>query len=190
MFSRLETRYEWPPAVGREKTMKSATLSILALIAVAFAAALPARATGNAELSDVWNAPAIAWLDKDAGLAEAKKTGKPVVMVFHAQWCPNCRQYRAVFQDPAVIEAAKGFVMILVDIDRHPETNAAYAPDGPYVPRTIFLDPDGKLEPRLGRNGSQFRHFLDFRGPHDLLALMSQARALARPQATSADPVR
>src|SRR5690606_1008586 len=125
-------------------------------------------------------APAVAWLDSAAGLAEARKTGKPVVMVFHAQWCPNCRQYREVFRDAAVIGASKGFVMILVDIDRHPEINAAYAPDGLYVPRTIFLDPEGKLEPRLGRNGAKFRHFLDYRGPADLLALMSQARALAR----------
>lgn len=166
--------------------MRSVVFTLLAIASVLFAAALPAQAVANAELSDVWNAPAIAWQDKAAGLDEARKSGKPVVMVFHAQWCPNCRHYREVFKDPAVIEAARDFVMILVDIDRHPETNAAYAPDGPYVPRTMFLHPDGKLEARLGRNGAQYKYFLDYRGPGDLLALMSQAKALARAPASAA----
>lgn len=124
--------------------MKFAFSGFLALAFIALAAPPPALATANAELSDVWNAPAVAWRDSAAGLAEAGKTGKPVVMVFHAQWCPNCRQYREVFRDPAVIGASKGFVMILVDIDRHPEINAAYAPDGPLCPAHDFPRSGGK----------------------------------------------
>ncbi len=35
------------------------------------------------------------------------------------------------------------FVMILIDVDEHPDENGAFSPDGTYVPRTIFLNAEG-----------------------------------------------
>ena len=105
------------------------------LIALPFSA--DARTPNHA---DQWNGAEINWRDARTGIYEASKTGRPVIMVFHATWCSVCKRFREVFKDPAVVAASRDFVMILVDADAEKEINGAFQPDGSYVPRTLFID--------------------------------------------------
>ncbi len=91
-------------------------------LAVALAAGLtacqrtppaPAAATG----ADV---QPIAWRegDVDDALAEARETGKPVMLYWGAKWCPPCNQLKStVFKDPAFIAETRHFVPVHLDGD-------------------------------------------------------------------------
>jgi len=148
----------------------------VATAVVLLLAALPARAT-NVEHADQWNAPAIAWRDMQTGVPEAIKTGKPVLMVMHATWCTACRRYREVFKDERVIAQTRKFVMILVDVQKYPDVNGAFAPDGTYVPRTLFVDAEGEVDNTLIGADPQYPHSLRIDAPDELLGLMIRAKS-------------
>ncbi len=155
-------------------------MSLKSVAAVLFAAGLavlplPARA-GTPTLAEVWNAPAIAWHDLRSGIPEATKTGKTVMMVFHASWCTACKSYRSVFKDPGVVEASRNLVMILVDADADKVANGAFAPDGTYVPRTVFLTPDGDVRSDLvSKTDPEHPHSFAVDKPEDVRAQMVKA---------------
>ena len=69
--------------------------------------------------------------------------------------------------------------MILVDIDKNPEINSGFSPDGVYVPRTIFLDATGEIRHDLKGADAEYPHSLDISGPGELLSLMKKAAASA-----------
>ncbi len=146
----------------------------LAFVMAAFLAVGPVQATAPG--AENWNAPAITWHSLKTGIPEATRTGKTVVMVFHAPWCTACAKYRAVFMDERVVAAAKDVVMILVDADADKTANGAFAPDGTYVPRTIFMTPDGEVRTDLtGKSDPKHPHTIDIERPDELLALMQKA---------------
>lgn len=149
-------------------------------------AAPPARAGGE------WNDKGIAWRPYEAALAEAKKAKKPVCIVVYAEWCPHCTNYSQVFHDPRVVEMAKKFVMVRVDKEAEPKVAALYKPDGDYVPRTLFLAPDGKLRPEVDAQRTDYRYFYSERDPASILRGMEMAssapRAAPAPAAKPANP--
>lgn len=152
----------------------SSTLAACFLFAVLSTG--PARA--NAPGAENWNAPAIAWHSLKTGVPEATRTGKTVMMVFHAPWCTACAKFRSVFKDERIVAASKDVVMILVDADADKVANGAFAPDGTYVPRTIFITPDGDVRADLaGKSDPKHPHTIDIEKPDELLALMQRAAA-------------
>jgi thiol:disulfide interchange protein len=151
-------------------TRFSAILAALALLI----APMPSSARGL-DGADVWNSAEIDWKDMRSGVKEATATGKPVLMLFQATWCSACKKYRSVFKSPDIVAASRGLVMILVDIDKNPEINSGFSPDGVYVPRTIFLDATGEIRRDLKGADPQYPHSLDISGPGELLALMKRA---------------
>ncbi len=84
----------------------------------------------------------------DNVLANAKGSGKPIIVDFYADWCPSCRHMeRTTFHESSIIKAAsKDFVMIRVDLtqrgDRAKERLAInYGIRG--IPAVVFLQPGG-----------------------------------------------
>lgn len=69
---------------------------------------------------------------------------------------------------------------MLIDRDQAPDQAATYAPDGGYVPRSMFLTSDGTLNPGLQSGRPDFRYFLNPDDPRQLLDLMAQATAKTR----------
>lgn len=147
-----------------------ALLALFLLLPVTAVLAAPDHA-------DLFNGSEINWRDAKSGISEASKTGKPVILVFHATWCSACKRYRAVFQNPAVVAASKDFVMILADADKEKELNGAFAPDGAYVPRTLFIDSEGDVSEQLVGKDPKYPHTIDVDDPSELLALMLKAKA-------------
>lgn len=123
-----------------------------------------------------WNGDQIAWHEYDAGIARAKETGKPAVVVIHTTWCPYCAKYQAVFHDAKVVEAAQKFVMILIDRDRDKELSKRLGPNGQTgIPRTVFLKSDGTVRPELFGKNLDMPNYLDTASPDELLELMGRA---------------
>lgn len=122
-----------------------------------------------------WNDGKIQWQPYEKGLAAAKAQKKLVCLVFHTEWCPHCKSYSGVFHDARVVEQAKRFVMIRVDRDTNRELSKQYAPDGEYIPRTYFLSSQGKLDPEIHADRSDYKYFYDEKDPTSLLAGMDAA---------------
>lgn len=144
------------------------TAGLVAALALTLLAP-PAHAGGD------WNDGQIAWRPYEAGLAEAKKEKKPVLLIFFTEWCPHCTNYSKVFHDPKVVAKAKDFVMIRLDADQNKELGKQYAVDGSYIPRTFFLSSAGKLDASIHAPREQFKYFYDVKNPAAVLAAMDQA---------------
>src|SRR5580704_6723413 len=83
---------------------------------------------------EAWNAQQIDWQGYEPGLAKAKAQNKPVCLVFYTSWCPHCKNYSHVFEDPNVVEQARKFVMIRANADEEHDLAGRYTKDGGYVP--------------------------------------------------------
>lgn len=162
------------PAPTPKAAFRRAALGLAALVLCAFSPphAGSARQPGMAEL---WNGAEIDWREVGPGIRESARTGKPVVMVFHAAWCSSCRRYRAVWKDPGVVAASKSFVMVLVDVDKEPDANGAFSPDGTYVPRTIFYTSEGDVMEDVRGKDPEYPHTIDLDDPAELRTLMQKA---------------
>ena len=66
--------------------------------------------------------------------------------------------------------------MIRIDRDRSHDVSARYAPDGDYIPRTLFLSPDGKIDTSIHAPRDEYLYFYAESDPASLLAGVAQAR--------------
>ena len=110
---------------------------------------------------------AIKWEKKfDDALREAKRSGKPIMVDFWAEWCGWChRLERTTYADPTVIQRAQGFVAVRVNAEgsrRELEVCAKYGV-GERLPVILFLSPQGRQLFRVeGYQGpGQFPRTLD-----------------------------
>lgn len=152
-------------------TSSRALARYLTLAALLLGAAAPVRAALD------WNESGIAWRGLDEGLREARRTGRPLCLVVFTQTCPHCRNYSQVFRDPRVVERAKQFVMVKLDQDAADRDAHRFAPDGAYIPRTLFLSPDGEMQTTIHAARNKYVHFYDERNPISLLNGMTKALA-------------
>lgn len=151
--------------------MVSFVRTLFVAAAVAFAAPQSSLAGGD------WNDGGIAWVEFEAGVAQAKAEKKPVLLVFFTEWCPHCTTYSKVFHDEKVVAKSKSFVMVRLDKDKNAELSKRFNPDGEYIPRTYFLAPDGTLDDELTAGRPQYKYFYDTVDPASLLAGMDRALA-------------
>lgn len=133
----------------------------------------PARAPSSG--AETWNAAQIEWLSYEAGLARARAENKPVCLVLFTTWCPHCKNYSRVFDDPRVVERAKQLVMIRLDADQESDIAKKHAPDGGYIPRTFFLAPDGTPDLDIRAPRVKYAYFYNEHDPAQLLAGMDEA---------------
>jgi tetratricopeptide (TPR) repeat protein len=100
------------------------------------------------------DAAGIAWEKSfSAALKQARRTGKPVMAGFRADWCPWCRKLDTVtYADPRVIELSRAFVGVQVDIEGGlEEREVSYEYGFVQLPTIAFFSPQGRLLMALKR---------------------------------------
>jgi protein-disulfide reductase (glutathione) len=151
------------------------TASRWILVVLVASLVLAGGATAADRQGHDWNDSQIAWMDFEAGVAEASESVRPICLVIYTEWCPHCKNYAQVFHDPSVVEKSKAFVMIRVERDSNVEISKRYAPDGEYIPRTHFLSSDGELDTSVTALRERYRYFFSESDPTSLLGGMDRA---------------
>jgi thiol-disulfide isomerase/thioredoxin len=73
----------------------------------------------------------------------SKYSGKPLVVVFTAGWCPVCRRMRATaLKDPKVVATSRHFEWVAVDLDRQPSLAKSYGVKA--IPELHVIDAQGR----------------------------------------------
>jgi thiol:disulfide interchange protein len=138
----------------------------------------PARvAPARAKASPMQWDDKIPWKSWDEGARLAKASNKPIFLLVYADWCPHCRNLKAVFADAEVQKLAEGMVMIRQDADDDGATwlSAKVGSYGGYVPRIFFLAPDGTVKPEITSQNPKFPYFYTPEGIGLLKASMKKA---------------
>ncbi|MEM6293000.1 MAG: thioredoxin family protein [Myxococcota bacterium] len=158
--------------------MRRLVFSLCGLLAVAGAAgcddaAVPAGPPRAATAPSHGFGEEIPWEPFDGALAHAKSAGMPVMLVVHASWCKRCKELKPMFADDEIQKLAQGFVMVNVDQDKEPRS-LQYAPDGEYIPRVVFLSPEG-VEDLTLTNERRTKHRYFYTPSDDLAGMMRKA---------------
>jgi thiol:disulfide interchange protein len=143
-------------------------------------ATTPPPAKAAAVAGETWNAAQIDWQPYEAGLARARAENKPICLIFYTSWCPHCKTYSRVFDDPKVVARARNFVMIRLNADDESDIARKFAKDGTYIPRTFFLGPDGTPDYSIHAPRDKFAYFYDEHSPAAILAGMDEAERKLR----------
>ena len=115
------------------------------VLVLALAPAAAAAASGP-----VYDENANAPQEISAALAMAAKAGKNIVLIFGANWCPDCRALDAQMHQPDLAELiAKNYVVVKIDVgrfDKNLEIGRKYGvPIRRGIPALAVLGPRGKV---------------------------------------------
>jgi thioredoxin-related protein len=106
----------------------------------------------------------INWYTYDDGMAEARQSGKSVVIYFHADWCTYCvRMQKETFTHDSVIDFMNSKVVaVKVDVDREKKVARSFGVRG--LPATVLLM----------RNGDRVGPMPGFIPPKNYLAMLTK----------------
>jgi len=119
----------------------------------------------------------IQWFDYASGAVEAKKSHKVGMVVMYNDYCEFSRYMKQQFRESGEIaNKSKNFVMIKVNEEEGKELGDKFAPDGPYTPRIIFMDPDQNVRFDVNNTGTPYNTTMFYYGKtEDILVGMDLA---------------
>ncbi|MFO8110040.1 MAG: thioredoxin family protein [Thermoplasmata archaeon] len=96
----------------------------------------------------MYHGESIDWVSYEDGRAEAKSTGKPLLLYFRDDTCAQCdRMERETFSKTSIIELSNEFVMVKIEAPSRPSLTQKYSVES--YPEIVFTDHDGT---ELGRS--------------------------------------
>ena len=109
--------------------------------------------------------PAVIWgNDYQGALQQAKEQNKPILLAFHASWCPPCQEMKkTTYHDSEVIAISESFIRVMIDIDSQQSLADQYNIQG--IPTYVILAPDG----------TKIKTFTNYHSPTDFIAQLKTA---------------
>ena len=115
----------------------------------------------------------------DAAFADAKRSGRTVLLDFGGNWCPDCRILAGVLQEPPVAAwMASHFVVVKIDVGRRTKNmdiSERYGVTVKGVPTVLMVTPDGKLQNPDDPYGLSDARSMSSQAVVDLLAKMAKS---------------
>ena len=154
----------------------TAAIAVVGAVAAVGAFAFAAR-PASAEIR--FEGP-IRWSQWDSGLRTAAAKKKPVLLLLFTDSCPKCTLLGELFKtNKDVHKLASDMVMIHVNSGTAPNAVVnRFARFGNYVPRIVFLRPDGSTVDEITSNSAGFPYYYQPSRPEFLIAAMHKAKGL------------
>lgn len=117
----------------------------IVLVMTAWGAAIALRGTSEPVVIEGWVE------GMDDGQAKAKDLDRPMIVMFTADWCPPCQQFKKkVLTQPEVKQALDdGFVAVKIDMTDTSSSNPNNKVAGKYgisgIPTLLAMSPDGEV---------------------------------------------
>ncbi|GFN86819.1 thioredoxin domain-containing protein 12 [Plakobranchus ocellatus] len=94
-------------------------------------------------------------------LEEAKKSGKPALVLIYNPNCSMCCNLKAkLMAHPGVKMLSPEFAMVHLTADEIPtEEKGVFTPDGAYVPRILFFDANFNFLPQVQGTEPTYQYF-------------------------------
>jgi thiol:disulfide interchange protein len=120
--------------------------------------------------------PPLKWYGYEEGLAEAKRTGKSILVLIYADWCPKCHLVPSQLTEPEFLKLSTQFVLVHVDYEVDtPWVRAFNAKQGTYLPRILFIKPDGSWDQTITSGNQRYPFFYGPQAPQALQDSMKRA---------------
>jgi thioredoxin 1 len=99
--------------------------------------------------SPAYDESANAQADLQAALAQAQQSGKKVLAIFGANWCPDCRELDKAMHGKSAEQINSRFVVVKIDVgnfDKNTELAKSYGnPIKKGIPAAVVLTSDNKM---------------------------------------------
>ncbi|XP_073239584.1 uncharacterized protein [Porites lutea] len=118
----------------------------------------------------------IAWVTFEDGLEQIKKSDKLMLLLIHKTWCGSCKALKPkLAASKEFAQMSRHFVMVNTEDEEEPK-GSQFIVDGEYIPRVLFLNPEGKVIDEIWNEGTKHPHVkYYYSGPQELIAAMKRA---------------
>lgn len=141
----------------------------------------PSESAASSAMSAMKWGDKIAWQSWESAQDLARAQGKSIGLVVYAEWCGRCKELAPVFSEPEVASAAADLVMVRQDQDQpSPWLQEKLGAYGGYVPRVLFVSPDGTVREDLTSGHPRYPYFYAHMVKDQLVANMRAAGAKTR----------
>lgn len=118
----------------------------------------------------------IKWVTFEEGLEEIRKRDKLMLLLIHKSWCGSCKALKPKLADSKdFAQMSRHFVMVNTEDEEEPK-GSQFVVDGEYIPRVLFLNPEGKVIDEIWNEGTKHPHVkYYYSSPQELIAAMKRA---------------
>lgn len=118
----------------------------------------------------------IKWVTYEAGLEEIKQSDKLMLLLIHKTWCGSCKALKPkLAASKEFAQMSRHFVMVNTEDEEEPK-GSQFVVDGEYIPRVLFLNPEGKVIDEIWNEGTKHPHVkYYYSSPQELIAAMKRA---------------
>ncbi|RUS74593.1 hypothetical protein EGW08_017635 [Elysia chlorotica] len=101
----------------------------------------------------------IEWHSFNDAMKKAASENKHIMVIIHVMTCPACISNKYWFsRSKAIAELSQHFVMVNAQPSEIPRVIKELAPDGHYVPRILFMTPNGRVLRGVGTGHPEYNY--------------------------------